>query len=729
MKGSIHMIKKFLFFALIAFLLCSAFGLQTVYAQVTGPQQIKWVWVSQLRHWFSNGGAEIEYGRRSRSFLATDQLDGMQWPAENVNQDVLVGKSVWIGTTDFIDPVDGRTYAHKTACAGRGFMYINSEIFPEFFSLQGRFIHPTVIVDGMRSSDLDINDVLDEEDPTLPADRIIYNKTHSSIGVSMTRKVLAYTQQYNDNYFIYEYVFKNDGIIDGSGVKKLDKTLTDVIFHWQFRYGFAGESYRQGWAATGSAWGLNTINDASGQDAAHPNDFNNVVEWEYYGPVSNSPGLLVDIGSPHYVNQEVLPGSVMAGTKFAGVISLYADKSPQDHTNDRLQPFTTQYLGSDQDGQGVDQYDMGLMDRKYSFMGKGHPTQTHAEYIGKDANGWPTRFPTTVGLADPGGYASAMGYGPYTLAPGDSIRIVIGEGVNGINRILNREIVRNYINNTPPFVLPNGSTTTDRDTYKNTWVFTGKDSLFQTLRRVKAAYENGYVIPTPPPPPSEFSVTSGGNKITLTWSKTAETWPNFDGYRLYRAEGRPDTTFEMIFECNKNNVANMYEDKNARRGFNYFYYVQTKDDGSTNPGSAALNIPAGVPLVSGKFYTITNREAFLTRPPSSTMSELRVVPNPYNIRAKDVQFGQDTPDRLVFYGLPPLCTIKIYTETGDLIETIEHINGSGDEVWQSLTSSDQIVVSGLYIAYFEVPQDITNDAGELVFRKGDNAFRKFIIIR
>jgi hypothetical protein len=67
--------------------------------------------------------------------------------------------------------------------------------------------------------------------------------------------------------------------------------------------------------------------------------------------------------------------------------------------------------------------------------------------------------------------------------------------------------------------------------------------------------------------------------------------------------------------------------------------------------------------------------------------------------------------------------IKIYTETGDLIKTINHVNGSGDERWDSKTSSGQIVVSGLYIAYFEVTEDGSG------FKKGDNIFRKFIIIR
>lgn len=210
----------------------------------------------------------------------------------------------------------------------------------------------------------------------------------------------------------------------------------------------------------------------------------------------------------------------------------------------------------------------------------------------------------------------------------------------------------------------------------------------------------------------------------LTWSEEPDSWPNFDGYQIFRAEGRADTTYYKIFECGRDDVVHEFEDKTPRRGFNYFYYIQSKDDGSTN------TIEPGVPLVSSKFYTMTNREAFLTRPAGNSLSEIRIVPNPFNIRSRDLQFGQATPDRMAFYGLPPVCVIKIYTETGDLIETIEHTNGSGDELWHSLTSSNQLVVSGLYIAYFEVTEDVYDDnTGELKFRKGDSTFKKFIIIR
>jgi len=44
--------------------------------------------------------------------------------------------------------------------------------------------------------------------------------------------------------------------------------------------------------------------------------------------------------------------------------------------------------------------------------------------------------------------------------------------------------------------------------------------------------------------------------------------------------------------------------------------------------------------------------------------------------------------------------------------------------------SSKVVVSGIYVAYFEVTKDIENTAtGDLIFKKGDSTFKKFIVIR
>lgn len=97
---------------------------------------------------------------------------------------------------------------------------------------------------------------------------------------------------------------------------------------------------------------------------------------------------------------------------------------------------------------------------------------------------------------------------------------------------------------------------------------------------------------------------------------------------------------------------------------------------------------------------------------------VRVVPNPYDIRSRSLQFGTQAQqqDRINFYGLPAQCKLKIFTERGDLIYSINHTNGTGDEIWNSLTSSGQVVASGIYILYVETPN-------------GQTVIRKFVVIR
>ena len=151
---------------------------------------------------------------------------------------------------------------------------------------------------------------------------------------------------------------------------------------------------------------------------------------------------------------------------------------------------------------------------------------------------------------------------------------------------------------------------------------------------------------------------------------------------------------------------NSYEDLSAERGFDYFYFLEAFDNGTND--SKVLN--------SSKFYTITNKAASLKRPAGESFEDIRVVPNPFHISARDFQYGVSAPDRLMFLNIPPVCTIRIFTERGDLIKTIEHTDGSGDEAWNSITSSRQLIVSGLYIAHFEDP-------------KGGSTIRKFTVIR
>jgi hypothetical protein len=150
----------------------------------------------------------------------------------------------------------------------------------------------------------------------------------------------------------------------------------------------------------------------------------------------------------------------------------------------------------------------------------------------------------------------------------------------------------------------------------------------------------------------------------------------------------------------------------AKRGFDYYYYIQSKDDGTQN------TVDPGRPLFSSLFWTVTSVQANLRRPAvTSTLDSIRVVPNPFDIRARAFQFGTKSQyDRIAFYGLPPRCKLRIYTENGERIWERDHVISSGDEYWDSTTSSGQIVASGIYILYVEAPDK-------------PPVIRKFVVIR
>ncbi|MDI6839760.1 MAG: hypothetical protein QMD71_02720 [bacterium] len=110
-----------------------------------------------------------------------------------------------------------------------------------------------------------------------------------------------------------------------------------------------------------------------------------------------------------------------------------------------------------------------------------------------------------------------------------------------------------------------------------------------------------------------------------------------------------------------------------------------------------------------------------------TLDSIRVVPNPYYVRAPwDISKFQQ---KIWFQGLPSECTIRIFNVAGLLIKTIEHketevrgmkdrteITGTGAHAWDLLTDEKLRCVSGLYIY-----QVITTD--------GKQKVGKFAIIR
>jgi hypothetical protein len=251
-------------------------------------------------------------------------------------------------------------------------------------------------------------------------------------------------------------------------------------------------------------------------------------------------------------------------------------------------------------------------------------------------------------------------------------------------------------------------------------ISTGKDSLFNNGMTARRAFNLNYEIPASPAPPSVFEIESRDDMISLTWSYETGFEPeptDLAGFKIYRAEGA--TLYEKAGESVKGDwqlidsvgpSERSYGDiSGVVRGYDYYYSITAVS-------------PAGIE--SGKWLTMSV-EPFAARlldPLEARLDSCRIVPNPLNIR--DPKQHMDDPNKITFRRLTERCTIRIFTESGELIKTLKH-DGGGTEVWQIMeeggmyttTVNNQRPASGLYIAHIQ--DDVT----------GESVFRKFVIIR
>lgn len=473
----------------------------------TGPLfagDIREILVGSLQSWYSDAGAEIEVGR---TFQVSDQQDGLRWPAQYEWQDTQVAKGLWIGTTNYTDATQygGNTYSHKVVHMGPRVADIDNEFMPVEFKLIGKYDHPMVLVNSQSASTLAELEELDEINSELNCDRQIYNKVNTSIGVTMQRTISAWTHQENDNYFIYDYVFTNTGNVDADVDIEQSKTLKDVYFFFQYRYAPTRECGPYGvgdgyWLPQSAGWGASTMLDTRGENPDSGDLYRTVFSW--LGKHSSWAGPGDNIGGPNYLGDGHL-----GAAQYLGVVTLHADKSASDKEDDPFQPKTTKYVDSDHlYNSGNSQFNATQMTGEYQFMNAGHPDTRFADAVG---NGYVDAFGSA------GGFSNVQGFGPYTLEPGESIHLVLAEAVAGLSREKVYEVGANWVTDSSPFQLPNGSTTSDCHEYKNSWVYTGRDSLFKTFGMATENFNSDYTLPSAPPPPEVFEVYSSNDHIKL----------------------------------------------------------------------------------------------------------------------------------------------------------------------------------------------------------------------
>lgn len=296
--------------------------------------------------------------------------------------------------------------------------------------------------------------------------------------------------------------------------------------------------------------------------------------------------------------------------------------------------------------------------------------------------------------------------GPLSLPPFGSVKIVFAEVAGEMDRA---RIVEGGVANIDLMATAS------------------RDSLFAHVKAARALYANNYT-PTvyPPPTPTNgensLKITTEPGQILIEWPPIAPNYTDpktglndFAGYKVYRSNYFTIGPWSLVADIKKDSVVLQngmvrFVDANLPFGVGYYYCVTSYDLDGNESGKVNNN----------RFPVYPLRGPNLDFP-----KNVYVVPNPFRQHSNLVGTGEKY--RIEFIGIPAKCKIKIYTLTGDLVQEIEHDDGSGSEAWGSIRRSDYMlnqwalgVAPGVYIYRVEslVPG-----------RTGESYIGKFAIIK
>jgi len=257
--------------------------------------------------------------------------------------------------------------------------------------------------------------------------------------------------------------------------------------------------------------------------------------------------------------------------------------------------------------------------------------------------------------------------GPFTLTPFASVKIVFAEVIGEMDRA---KIVEGGVPNIDLMATAS------------------RDSMIANVRMAKILYANNYLPSVHPPPTptngeNSLIIRTEPGQIFIEWPPIASTYVDpqlitndFAGYRLYRSNYFTIGPWTLVADIKKDSVNLVdgyvqYIDKNLPFGVGNYYCVTSYDLDNNE---------------SGKVNNTRFPVYPLRAPNAEFPNNVYVVPNPF--RQHSNLMGEGEQYRMEFIGIPAICKIKIYTLTGDLVQEIDHDDGSGSEAWGSIQRSD-----------------------------------------
>lgn len=148
---------------------------------------------------------------------------------------------------------------------------------------------------------------------------------------------------------------------------------------------------------------------------------------------------------------------------------------------------------------------------------------------------------------------------------------------------------------------------------------------------------------------------------------------------------------------------------NAATSYQLDLIVDTTVTSPVLPGSGDVyKLVTTKPFENGDQYLFeTKMVEFDEEVAKEYVNDIYVVPNPYVAYSISENPGRTSTKRgdreLQFHNLPPECTIRIYTITGELVDKIVKNDNSNIAYWNLLSSEGMRISYGVYIYHVDIP--------------------------
>jgi hypothetical protein len=689
-----------------------------------------------------NAGGTVTEGRPSLEWPSNSRLilDRQNFPGHHNS----FGSGVWLGATR----ADGRRYAFSgavSAANGDPVPVVGVHSTPVEIRRTENF---PVLANG------ELNPAFDPDE----AEEIIVSVWDTPVGIRVIRTSRAWSYPGYDSFIIYEYEFVNT----------TTETLRDVfvtfastfgpsMFGYQRNHGQWNEGALRGQPPAGLGDHFARFDLRRWMSYNHTRD--GLPDPERFTTWSRE-GDRGGLNAPQAAGMAVLHydyDRLATRDQTNQIFFLPADSIGMWDANNRAkQPFMLRYEnGNLYDEKIAAWMDPRLRRRTSIWQSQTDSTRFANQFDPNLWSFWRGRTSTSANLSWWQPVARGYGFYPYILEPGERLHFavteVVGYGAGGDGDHIYKDLGGNVRAGVDAGVLFNPvATWYDRLEYAHLgsrnfigstylrqnplpWyvaapvvsirdvadraieMYTGEplvkwDTLQYDPQRTPARGRyNTVSIPVPAPAIRVENTRSAANRII--WGPQVESFDTerlrapFSHYRVLRAPHPlgPWTTVAEVYPGDPGFFENgeySVLDVESNLGDDVAYAVVSVDvDGGR----------------SGKTNLVVHETQ---APPVSVLDRVYVVPNPLIVSSGlgGTDRGGDAADRIQFMGLTERATIRIFSYTGQLVQTIEHDRAAYGNPWYQLTFNNQMIASGVY--YFVVRDHAT----------GTTANGKFVVI-